>query len=422
MLVLMYRAVHGDRGGRIIVTDHPALAFDGARMVPFADARPLPPDAVVVPIEREALASERSGRPRRLGAGRLAAAALLPTGYLRTQLPAYLDATDRPDLVPRPYAAVAADDSGALVVAALQVDRDATHDTPSDARSEVAAKVAEGLRLHPGDRLVRQLARCAREYGCHAAANAFFGRWECALPIAAPANEKPAAAVAPRRDGEAEPTEIAAFHPSTDEIARLAQAHIAAGGTILGFGRACEGEPLLAARLVEDAVARIRSGTREGTIHLDTNGSVPGGLRRIAAAGLDSICVRMLAASAATYEMLHGPEGYRFADVRATIRLAADLPLATSVLVLVLPGLFDRPDELAALIALLGDLPDGSALLLRDLHADPLRTLALVPERGAEPLGIGRATLRIREELPRLRIGAFVRPLAPAPTEVPHVP
>jgi pyruvate-formate lyase-activating enzyme len=418
MLVPMYRAVHADRGGRILVTDHPAIAFDGARHVPFADAVALPPDAVVVPIEREALAAERSGKPRRLGAGRLAAAALLPPGYLRAQLPAYIDATDRPDIAPRAYAAVAADENGALVVSGLQLDRDATHDASSYLRAEVAAKVADGLRANPGDKLVRQLARCAKEYGCHAAANAFFGRWECALPIAAPSNEKAPAAVAPKRDGEAEPTEVAAFHPSTDEIARLALAHVAAGGSMLSFGRACEGEPLLAAREVEDATVRIRAGTRDGTIHLNTNGSVPGGLRRLAGAGLDSISVRILAASAAAYEALHGPEGYRFPDVRASIRLAADLPIATSVLVLVLPGLFDRPTELAALIALVGDLPENSALLLRDLHADPLRALALVPDRANAPLGIARAVERIREELPRLRVGAFVRPLA----RVPHVP
>ncbi|HYR94815.1 MAG TPA: hypothetical protein VEP48_11480 [Methylomirabilota bacterium] len=414
----MYRAVHADRGGRILVSEFPALAFDGGRHVPFADAVPLPPDAVVVPIEREALASERSGKPRRLGAGRLAAAALLPPGYLRAQLPAYVDATDRPDIAPRAYAAVAADENGALVVSGLQLDRDATHDASSYIRAEVAAKVADGLRANPGDKLVRQLARCAKEYGCHAAANAFFGRWECALPIAAASNEKAPAAIAPKRDGEAEPTEVAAFHPSTDELVRLGFAHLAAGGTILSFGRECEGEPLLAAREVEDAITRIRAGTRAGTIHLNTNGSVPGGLRRLVGAGIDSIAVRILAASPAAYETLHGPDGYRFPDVRASIRLAADLPIATSVLVLVLPGLFDRPTELAALIALVGDLPEGSALLLRDLHADPLRALALVPDRANAPMGVARAVERIREELPRLHVGAFVRPLA----RVPHVP
>lgn len=413
----MYRAVHADRSGRILVTDHAALAFDGARAVPFADGLPLPPDASVISVDREAVAATRSGRPRALGSGRLAAAALLPAGYVRTQLPLYEDATDRADLAARPYTAVAADESGTLVAAAVQVDRDPTHDAGAYQNADVAARVAAGLRAHPGDRLVRQLARCAREYRCRGAANAFFGRWECALPIAAPVNEHAPAAVAPHRDGDAEPTEPAAFHPSTEELAASATEHVARGGTLLSFGRACEGEPLLAAREVADAITAIRAATRDGTIHLETNGSVPGGLRRLANAGLESITIRLASALASTYEALHGPQGYRFPDVRATLRLAADIRLAVNVLILVHPGITDRDDELDALVALVSELPEGSAVLLRDLHSDPLRALALLP-RGGAPAGVGVALERLRHELPHARLGAFVRPLA----RVPHVP
>jgi hypothetical protein len=415
----MYRAVHADRSGRILVADHPALAFDGVRTVPFEQAIPLPSDAEIFPIEREALASERSGRPRRLGAGRLTVSALLPPGYLRTLLPAYVDEPGKADLPPRPYAAVAADESGALVTAATLIEPAADHDRASYSKAEVATKVADGLRAHPGDRLVRQLARCAREYGCHGAANAFSGRSECALPIAAPSNERPPASVAPKRDGEAAPAETAAFHPTTDEVAGFAIAHLERGGASVGFGRACEGEPLLVGREVEDAIAHIRNGTREGRIHMDTNGSLPGGLRRLRSAGLDSICVRMISARAATYETLHGPDNYRFADVRASLRLAAELRLAVSVLVLVLPGVFDRAEELSELIAVLSELPNGSALVLRDLHADPLRALARLQSRGFEPLGVSAALDRITQEVPQIRVGAFVPHLA---AQVPRVP
>jgi pyruvate-formate lyase-activating enzyme len=279
--------------------------------------------------------------------------------------------------------------------------------------------VSGGLRSHPGDRLVRQLARCAREYGCRGAANAFAGTGECALPIAAPSNERPPAAVAPHRDGEAEPTEPAAFHPSTDELAGLAREHFASGGTMVGFGRACEGEPLLAAREVEDAIARIRIGTRDGTIHLSTNGSVPSSLRRLRSAGLDSMTVRLISARAATYEALHGPD-YRFSEVRASLRLGAELRVSLSVLVPVLPGIFDRPDELTELVALLSELPAGSTLLVRDLHADPLRALARVYTRGVEPLGIAVALKRIAEQAGHVRVGSFVRPSARV--GVPNVP
>ncbi len=393
------------------MSDHAAAAFDGVATVPFSDAVPLPSGATVLHLEREAETLDRSGRARRVGAGRLAVAAVLPPGHLRTQLPAYADATDKPDLTPRAYGAVAANDAGELVVAAVLIDRDPTRDVDAYPKAEIAAKVNDALRSRPADRLVRQLARCAREYGCRAAANAFYGRWECALPIAAPANEHPPAVIGPRLDGEAEPREPAAFHPTVDEVAGLAMRHIAAGGTLVSFGRACEGEPLLAARMVEDAIRLIRAATRSGTIHLETNGSAPAALRRLVATGLDSVTIRLASARADTYETLHRPEGYRFADVRTSVRVAAEQRLATSLLITVLPGLFDRGEELAALVGLAGDLREGSAILLRDLAADPLRALATV--KGREScIGVSRAVERLRHELPHLRIGSFVRPLA----------
>src|SRR5439155_1462446 len=84
----------------------------------------------------------------------------------------------------------------------------------------------------------------------------------------------------------AAPTEAAAFHPTADEIAAVAVRHFAAGGTLVSFGRACEGEPLLAARLLEAALEMIRARTATGTLHVETNGSSPAALRRLIAAGL----------------------------------------------------------------------------------------------------------------------------------------
>jgi pyruvate-formate lyase-activating enzyme len=407
----VYRAVHADRAGRIIVSDHAAAAFDGAATVPFSDALPLPAGATVLHLEREAETLDRSGRARRVGAGRLAVAALLPPGHLRTQLPAYADAPDKPDLAPRAYGAVAADDAGDLVVAALLIDRDPTRDAGAYPKAEIASKVNEALRSRPADRLVRQLARCAREYGCRAAANAFYGRGECALPIGAPSNEHPPDVIAPRLDGEAEPREPAAFHATAEEVASLATQHIAAGGALVSFGRACEGEPLLAARLVEDAIRLIRAATRSGTVHLETNGSAPAALRRLATTGLDAVTIRLASARPDMYETLHRPEGYRFADVRASLRVATEQRLATSLLIPVLPGLFDRSDEVAALVGLAGELRAGSAILLHDLAADPLRALATVKGHQAS-IGVARALERLRDELPHLRVGSFVRPLA----------
>ncbi len=180
---------------------------------------------------------------------------------------------------------------------------------------------------------------------------------------------------------------------------------------MVSFGRACEGEPLLAARMVEDAIRIVRVATRSGTIHLETNGSAPAALRRLVATGLDSVTIRLASARADTYEVLHRPEGYRFADVRTSVRVAAEQGIATSLLITVLPSLFDRGEELAALVGLAGDMREGSTILLRDLAADPLRALAIVKGRETR-IGVSRAVERLRHELPHLRVGSFVRPLA----------
>src|SRR5207247_11399091 len=103
------------------------------------------------------------------------------------------------------------------------------------------------------------------------------------------------------------------------KTAEAATPHLGSGGTIVAFGRACEGEPLLEARVVEAAITGMRERTGRGTVHLETNGSSPVALRRLCDAGLDSVAIRILSARAEMYESLHRPDGFRFADVRAAI-------------------------------------------------------------------------------------------------------
>ncbi len=407
----MFNAVHTDRSGNLFVSaDYGAAGFNGAVVAALVEAVPLPRSSALLPLaDAPALGIDHAGRARRLGAGRWALSAVVPPGHLRTALPAHDDGSA--PLEPRGYAAIGADEQGELVVAAVRIDEDTTHDASAYGASDLAARVSAALRERPSNRLLRQLARCAREYGCHAATNAFYGRWEYALPVAAAANEHPPAVVAPRRDEESAPTEPATFHADATEIAECALAHLAAGGTLLSFGRACEGEPLLAARLVEEAIRRIRAASDRGTIHLETNGSQPVALRRVLDAGLESVSIRLMSARPETYEALHGPSGYRFSDVRASLDLAGKHRFAMSLSLRVLPGLSDRPAELDALLALLAELPEGSALLLRDLAADPRPALALVPSNEA-PLGMVAALERLRAEAPHVRLATFPRPLA----------
>ena len=394
----------------MVSADYAAAMSDGNAIRPLVQASPLPDGADVIHLSgRVGIGLDRAGRARELGQGRFGVAAVLPVGYLRMSLPAYVDDLGAPPLRPRAYAAVGADPSGQLVVSAVALDPEAG---TVDERSapDLAARITATQREQPSSRVLRQLARCAKDYRCRAAANAFLGRHDCALPVAAPRNERPPDVLVLHDDADASPAEPAAFRPTARELADAASRHLEGGGTVVAFGRACEGEPLLAIRLVEDAIVAIRERTRLGTIHLETNGSSPVGLRRLCDAGLDSVAVRIVSARAETYEAIHRPDGFRFADVRASIGHAIVGKVSLALRVLALPGLTDRPRELDALIGLAADLPAGSALVLTDLAADPQRALAVAPSAEAA-VGMDKLLDRLRTDAAHLRIVSLPRPL-----------
>ena len=407
----MFSAVHSDRSGRLVVAaDYSAAMSDGSAIGPLAHAVRLPPGTDVVQLPgRTGIGLDRSGRVRELGSGRFGVGAILPIGYLRMALPAYEDDLSAPPLRPRAYAAVGADADGELVVGAVALDADAG---AADGRAspDLVARITATQRDHPSNRVLRQLARCAKDYRCRAAANAFLGRHDCALPVAAPKNERPPEVLALTDDADASPTEPAAFKPTPEEVADAASRHLVGEGTVVAFGRACEGEPLLAVRLVEAAIVGIRERTRLGTIHLETNGSVPVALRRLCDAGLDSVAVRIASARAETFEAIHRPEGFRFKDVHASIATAIAAKISVALRVLSLPGLTDRPIELDALLGLAGELPEGSSLILSDLSADPQRALRIVGAADAV-VGMEQTLDRLRTDAAHLRIVALPRPL-----------
>jgi pyruvate-formate lyase-activating enzyme len=407
----MFAAVHSDRSGRLVVAaDYAAATSDGSQVGPLLEALPMPPRADVVHLPgRPGIGLDRTGRARELGQGRFGVAAILPIGYLRMSLPAYVDDLGAPPLHPRAYAAVGADANGQLVVSAVALDRDASA-VEGRSSPDLAARITASQRDQPASRVLRQLARCAKDYHCRAAANAFLERHDCALPVGAPRNERPPEVLVLHDDSDASPTEPAAFRPTPEELAETASRHLKGGGTVVAFGRACEGEPLLAVRVVEQAIAAIRERTPLGTIHLETNGSSPVALRRLCDAGLDSVAVRVVSARAETYETIHRPDGYRFADVRASLAHAIAGKVSVAIKVLALPGLTDRPRELDALVGLAGDLPAGGSLILRDLAADPQRALQIATSAEVA-IGMRPMLDRLRTEAAHLRIVALPRPL-----------
>src|SRR6266508_6820541 len=114
----MYASVHTDRSGRVLISaDREAAGMGGIDPIALTDVIPLPPGATVITLPREAIAFDRGRRPRPLGKDRLALAAVVP-GWTRLLFPAYRDDAGAAPLDPLPYAAVAADEHGELVIAA----------------------------------------------------------------------------------------------------------------------------------------------------------------------------------------------------------------------------------------------------------------------------------------------------------------
>lgn len=382
--------------------DYGAAALDGAAPAALDRAIPLPDGTPLVPLtDRAAMGIDRKVEPRSLGPARWAVAAVLGPGYVRTHLPAIDAPGDIAPLEPLAYTAVAAGAGGALVVAAVQLGADAAL-APSE---DLGAAITRRLRGEPSNKLLRQLARCAREYGCAAARNAFLGQGECALPLGAPANDAASPLVALRRHEERAPLEPVAFKVPAADAAAVAIAHLEAGGTSVSFGHACEGEPLELVRDVVDVAARIRAAVPRAGIALRTSGSSAVALGRAADAGIDRVVFRIASADGPTYERVHRPAGFRWTDVRAALREAATRQLPMTVELLSLPGLTDRDGEVAALVALLGELPPGTELRLSDLAADPYALLARIPSGGAI-IGIRPMLDRLRSDAAHVRLAA----------------
>ena len=369
----MLTAIHTDRAGRIVIAaDYGAAARAGEQVRAFEQGIPLPSDARVVPLpDRDALGIDRQGRPRALGAGRWAVAAILAPGHIRTGLPAYSGArADAAPLEALGYTAVAAGADGALIVAAIPTGEERSPAAPTEAA--LANAITAGLRAHPSSGVLRQLARSARDHDAAAAA-VFLGLGDAALPAG---SDRITAA----------------------DLADIGIAHLAAGGSGVTFGVPGDPDPLGRPRVMADAVSRIREAFTSARIAIRTNAGAAAAIARVAEAGADRLIVSLASARPETYERLHPARDVRWADVRGGIRQAAMSGLAVTIELLVFPGLTDRREEVDALVALLRELPSGSALRLRDLGADPDVLLGANP--GSEPLGVGSLLARLRAEAP----------------------
>ncbi len=389
-----------------------AVDFDGQPLSP-ADLIPLPEGAnlSMLPHRLAVGLDERGARTVISARAGWALAALLPIGYTRTRLPAY---EKTPETEPLPffgYTAVAGW-RGRLYAAAIKTDNPERWLSRNFEPRQLERLVRERLAAEPENRVLQQHAHCALDYHCPTASNLFFNRWEGAIAVSPGCNARCVGCIS-KQDEEAlvSPQDRLLFVPTVPEVVEVAVRHLEhAPDAIVSFGQGCEGEPLLQARLIEQAIRQIRARTARGTLNINTNASNPRALQRLYGAGLDSLRASTISARRATYDAYYRPIGYSLDDVKRSLMLARDAGIYSSINLLCFPGLIDAEDEVEALVAFLRET--GVRLVqLRNLNIDPEVFLPRVPRPQGKPLGIPALVETLHREVPGTEIGNFSRPV-----------
>lgn len=414
--------VYADRRGNIV--DHPRLQAVGSSagrwvLPEAADWIPLPagselfllPDRAPVgrdPRSGEFRAVEQDPYGKGSSARLTAVAAFLCPAHTQLYSAAYRSRPGAAILPLFAYTAVGWQQER-FVAAALRVDPDPRQDPEGFDAVQLTRRVEAMLAAGAGNRLLQHLGRCALSYGCPAAKNYFLGRWEAPLPTSPACNAGCLGCISLQEDsGICATQDRIRFVPSPEEIAEVAVPHLrAAPRAVVSFGQGCEGEPLLQAATLEEAIRRMRRETSRGTINLNSNASLPDAVARLRRAGLDSIRVSLNSCRPEYYQRYYAPRGYAFQDVLESIRVMKREGGFVSLNYFVLPGLTDEEPELAALC----ELVEATGLDLiqwRNLNIDPewyLRRIRYEP--AGRPLGMRRLLATLRERFPSLAFGYF---------------
>lgn len=419
--------VAADRDGNLF--EHPELEMVGARGAePAAPApeelSPLPEGARFFTIPGGAPV----GRDPRTGALAIvaeadwgegpealqAACAFPPPGWMRTLLP-FSEREEGAGVLPLwAYTALGFDpDAGGFACAAVRVDDCPRWEPGEYDDAGLPERIARMRSAHPENRLLPHLARCASAFHCFAAKNFFARRWEMGLPVAPLCNADCRGCISLQSDDlfPASHQRIG-FAPTPEELCGIAAPHLEeAEAAVASFGQGCEGEPLLQARVIERACRLIRERAPRGTLHLNTNGSRPEWMARLAAAGLESVRVSLNSAIPEWYRAYYRPEAYGFAQVEDCVKAAADAGLYAQINYLVFPGVTDLEAEVEAML----DFAERTGLhviQMKNLCIDPALYLDALPDLGdaGEAMGMARTLGLYREELPGVAIRYFNRP------------
>ncbi|TWI75335.1 radical SAM family protein [Desulfobotulus alkaliphilus] len=341
-------------------------------------------------------------------------AAFNSPGYVITRLPAYRERGNAKILPLFAYGAVGWSKKG-FASAVFQVDREDRQDLRCMPVEKVQTGVLDIRSLLPKNRLLLHIKNCALIYGCPAAKNFFLGRYEAPLPTSRTCNARCLGCISLQDNPELQSCQNRiAFTPSPREIAEIALLHIErVPDAVVSFGQGCEGDPLLAAHVIEPALRLIREKTDKGTLNMNTNASLPAVLDRLFEAGLDSMRVSMNSGREAVYNAYFQPKGYTFSDVLKSVDVAEKRGAHVALNYLNAPGVSDGAEEAAAM----EDFLKNHAVHLiqwRNLNFDPLRYYRLVNDAASPGTAMGMVTLirYFQKTFPEMKHGYFNPPVS----------
>ena len=350
--------------------------------------------------------------PKNWGGGSVqAVSAFVTPAFTRTLLPAADYARKAVELTLWSYTAVGwCVEEERFYVAAVRVDRNRQWEPQHFDDRKLEPLVRKRLGEQPQNRLVEQLSRCALDYHCFAAKNLFFGRWEAPLPCSPACNAQCIGCISLQDEPKAcqASQDRLTFVPTVEELCEVAVPHLQhAENAIVSFGQGCEGDPILQADRIADAVREMRRRTPRGTINFNSNASIPDAIDKLAAAGIDSIRISLNSVQERFYSAYYRPLNYRFDDVLEAARRAKQHGLFTMLNYLVFPGISDREDEIERLMELIEEI-GIDMIQLRNLSIDPLLYWTSM---GADGSGIGLKKMldRLKKEIPRIQYGYFNR-------------
>ncbi len=361
----------------------------------------------------------RSGRlttrdrlPGSWGGGEMqAVSAFMSPAFTRTLLPAADYGRKGVQLPLWAYTAVGwCVEEERFYVAAARVDRNTQWQVEHFDDRKLDPLVRQALSENPKNRLLEQLSRCAVDYHCFAAKNLFFRRWEAPLPSSPTCNSRCLGCISLQEAPDCCPSsqDRLSFVPTVEELCEIAVPHLQqAENAIVSFGQGCEGDPILQADTICEAVRQMRRQTDRGTINFNSNASIPAAIDQLAAAGVDSIRVSLNSVQEPLYNAYYRPRGYAFAEVIESIHRAKRAGLFTMLNYLVFPGVTDQPEEVEALVQLVEEA-QVDLVQMRNLSIDPTLYWEALKVSG-EGMGMKAMLDSVKARVPRLQFGYFNR-------------